>query len=62
MTYWQKEHLYPLVIILRDQINYGGEVINIEMELIIIRIEGKEITMSFNILLLGNNKVVLGMP
>jgi len=26
-----------------------------------IRIEGKEITMNFDILLLGNNKVVLGM-
>jgi len=32
-----------------------------EIELIIIRIEGKEITMSFNILLLGTNKAVLGM-
>jgi len=32
-----------------------------EIELIIIRIEGKEITMSFNILLLGNNKTVLEM-
>ena len=31
------------------------------MELIIIRIKRKEITMSFNILLLGNNKVVLRM-
>jgi len=33
-----------------------------EIELIIINIKGKEITMSFNILLLGNNKAVLGMP
>jgi len=33
-----------------------------ETELTIIRIEGKEITISFNILLLGNNKVVLEMP
>jgi len=33
-----------------------------EIELIIIRIKGKEITMNFNILLLGNNKAVLGMP
>jgi len=33
-----------------------------EIKLIIIKIEGKEITISFNILLLGNNKVVLGMP
>jgi len=33
-----------------------------EIELIIIRIKGKEITMSFNILPLSNDKVVLGMP
>jgi len=33
-----------------------------ELELIIIRIKGKEIMISFNILLLGNNKAVLGMP
>ena len=61
MTYWQKEHLYLLVIILKDLINYRGGVINIEIELIIIKIKGKEITMSFNILLLGNNKAVLRM-
>jgi len=64
MTYQQKEHLYLLVIILKDLINYRGGIINIEIEIeiIIIKIEGKEITMSFNILLLGNNKAVLGMP
>ena len=27
-----------------------------------IKIKGKEIIINFNILLLGNNKVVLGMP
>jgi len=32
-----------------------------EIELIIIRIEGKEIMISFNILLLRHNKAVLGM-
>jgi len=32
------------------------------MGLVIIRIEGKEIIMNFNILLLGNDKAVLGMP
>jgi len=62
MTYRQKEHQYLLVIILKDLINYRGEVINIEIELTIIRIEGKEITISFNILLLGNDEIVLGMP
>jgi len=36
-------------------------VINIETELIIIKIKGKEIMISFNILLLRNNKTVLGM-
>jgi len=33
-----------------------------EIKLIIIKIEEKEIIMSFNILLLGYNKAVLGMP
>ena len=61
MTYWQKEYLYLLVIILKILINYKGGVINIKIELIIIRIKGKEIIISFNILLLGNNKAVLGM-
>jgi len=27
-----------------------------------IRIEGREVMMNFNILLLGNNKAVLGIP
>jgi len=61
MTYRQKEHLYLLVIILGDLVNYRGGIINIEIELTIIRIKGKEIIMSFNILLLGNNKAVLGI-
>jgi len=32
------------------------------MGLVTIKIKGKEIIMNFNILPLGNNKVVLGMP
>jgi len=62
MTCWQKEYLYLLNMILGDLINYRGGIINLEIGLVIIRIEGKEITMNFDILLLGNNKVVLGMP
>jgi len=50
-----------LNIILKDLINYREGIINLKIGLVIIRIEGKEITMNFNILLLGNNKVVLGM-
>jgi len=62
MTYQQKKYLYPLNIISGDLINYKGGIINLEIGLIIIRIKGKEITINFNILLLGNNKTVLGMP
>jgi len=51
-----------LNIILRDLINYRGSIINLETGLVIIRIEGKEIIMNFDILLLGNDKAVLGMP
>jgi len=49
-------------MILGDLINYKGGIINLEIGLVIIKIKGKEITMNFNILPLGNNKVVLGMP
>jgi len=58
----QKEYLYLLNIILKDLINYRGGIINLEIGLIIIRIEGKEIIINFNILLLGNDEAVLGMP
>jgi len=61
MTYRQKEYLYLLVIILKDLINYKGDIINIKIGLVIIKIKGKMIIMNFNILLLGNNKVVLGI-
>jgi len=49
-------------MILGDLINYRGDIINLEIGLVIIRIKGKEIIINFNILLLGNNKAVLGMP
>jgi len=49
-------------MILRDLINYREDIINLEIGLVIIRIEGREITMNFNILLLGNDEAVLGMP
>jgi len=62
MTYQQKEYLYLLNIILGDLINYKGGIINLEIGLVIIRLEGKEVIINFNILLLGNDKAVLGMP
>jgi len=49
-------------MILGDLINYRGGIINLEIGLVIIKIEGKEIIMNFDILLLGNNEAVLGMP
>jgi len=48
-------------MILGDLVNYRGGIINLEIGLVIIRIKGKEITINFNILLLGNDKVVLGI-
>jgi len=53
--------LYLLNIILGDLINYKGGIINLEIGLVIIRIEKKEVMINFNILPLGNDKVVLGM-
>jgi len=61
MIYRQKEYLYLLVIILKDLINYKGNIINMEIGLVIIKIERKKIMINFNILLLGNNKAVLRM-
>jgi len=51
-----------LNIILEDLINYKGGIINLEIGLVIIRIEKKEVIINFDILLLGNNEAVLGMP
>jgi len=42
-------------------VNYKRNIINLEIGLVIIRIKGKEITMNFDILLLGNDKAVLRM-
>jgi len=49
-------------MILGDLVNYRRGIINLEMGLVIIRIKRKEITINFNILLLGNDKAVLEIP
>jgi len=58
-------------MIFKDLINYRENIINLKIKLIIIKIKRKEIIIkikrkeiiiNFNILLLGNNKAVLGMP
>jgi len=49
-------------MILKNLINYKKGIINLEIGLVIIRIKGKEIIINFDILPLGNDKAVLGMP
>ena len=50
------------MIILGDLIAYRGGIIYLKIGLIQITIKGRPIIISFNILLLGKDKVVLEMP
>jgi hypothetical protein len=50
------------VTILGDPIAYGGGIINLKTGPIQLTIEGRPITMSFDILLLGKDEAILGMP
>ena len=61
IPYKLKENLYLLVIILEDLIFYKNRVICIKTELLELRIKRQRVIINFNILLLGNNKVVLKM-
>jgi len=58
----QKKHLYLLITILGDQIAYRGGIINLKTGPIQLTIKGKLVKMSFNILLLGQDKAILEMP
>ena len=49
------------MIISGDLILYGDGIIYLKTGLIRLKIEGRHVVMSFNILLLGKNKAVLGM-
>jgi len=62
LPYRQKERLYLLIIILGDLIAYRGGIINLKIGLIQIVIKGRLVIISFNILLLGKDEAVLGMP
>ena len=55
LLYKDKENLYLLVTIL------GDSIIQIEIGPIEVEIKGRKIIVSFNILLLGKNKAVLGI-
>jgi len=62
LLYRQKEYLYPLTIILGDRIAYRESIINLKIGPIQITIKGRPVRMSFNILPLGQDKAILGMP
>ena len=62
IPYRQKEVPYLLVMILGDPITYRDSIIWLKTELLSIKLEGWTIEVSFNILPLGNDKAVLGMP
>ena len=61
LLYRDKENLYLLVIILGDLIMYRDGIIWIETGLVDIEIKGWRISIFFNILPLGKDKVVLRM-
>jgi hypothetical protein len=52
---------YTLVIILGDLVLYKDRIINLKIGLVQVNIKGQDIIVNFNILLLGQNKVVLGI-
>ena len=61
ILYKIKERLYPLVTILGDLIIYRDRIIQLKTRLIEVKVKGKKIIITFNILLLGKDKVVLGI-
>jgi hypothetical protein len=52
---------YTLVTISGDPVLYKDGIINLETELVQVNIKRKDIIVNFNILLLGQDKAVLGM-
>jgi hypothetical protein len=50
------------VTILGDLIAYRGGIINLKTGPIQLTIKGRPIKISFNILLLGKDEAILGMP
>jgi hypothetical protein len=52
---------YTLVIILEDLVLYRDSIINLKTRLVQINIKRRDIIVNFNILLLGQDEVVLGI-
>ncbi len=61
LPYRQKKDLYPLVTILGHPIIYKKGIIYFETKLVELEIKRRHVVMSFNMLLLGKDKAVLGM-
>ena len=62
LFYRQKKNLYPLITILGDPILYKDKMIYLETGLMELEIKGRYVVVSFDMLLLGKDKAVLGMP
>ncbi len=62
LSYRRKKDLYPLVTISGDLILYRDGMIYLKTGPMELEVEGQNVVVSFNILLLGKNKAVLGMP
>jgi hypothetical protein len=52
---------YALVTILKDLVLYKNKIINLETGSVQISIKRRDIIVNFNILLLGQDKAVLGI-
>jgi hypothetical protein len=61
LLYRQKLEPYTLVMILGDLVLYKNKMINLETGPVQVSIKRYNIIVNFNILLLGQNKAVLGM-
>jgi hypothetical protein len=61
LLYRQKLELYTLITILGDLVLYRDGIINLETGLVQVNIKRHNIMVNFNILLLGQDKAVLGM-
>jgi len=62
LPYRQKENPYPLVTISGDPILYKNDIIHFETGLVEIEIKRQKVVVLFNVLPLGKDKAVLGMP
>ena len=61
LFYRQKRDPYPLITILGNLILYRNKIIYFKTGLVELEIEGRNVVTSFNVLLLGKNKAVLGI-